>query len=264
MATWASLTLCNFADVQLRIKGLPYASKNGTFLSASVDEKQGVVKDLMGDMILSWLKKSYPNQVQDWITMLVDIYSNARKRISSEYEATGINSIVQFPGSELQPFDLENYLQLGQGVKPKTFFKQAAPVSGSNGDFKGIADNGAFYVDTLNEELYINLATSDTTVTWTLFETDNLIDFILNPEKLNRPAVTGIIWQLLEEGTLKLKGEGNFAGPSELMDKSIPRYQKMFQDHMDLALSLIKIDSSGDGLISNFEKRIGQSSNFIF
>ncbi len=209
--------------------------------------------------LLLRFQKSYPNTAKDFLSLQALRLQEYRGMRSSLLNAAGVSELSI---DWLLDSTSANIGVPALGTSSTLYYITADdPVNGTSGTYAGTAENGAFLVKEPVEALYINRGTKSSP-TWVQWSTTSLIDYILNPT------------ELLECGYLRtifyMKGYGTIIDISNFSERlrDMPTAQKLsLQEAMEaenLALSIIQVDPSADGLLSDQEVRATTNRRYFF
>lgn len=242
---WVSISLCTAVDVATEVKGVPYFG-DIVERSALVETKIQLVKRLIHDVLIERFPRLFPSTVAQVSQYAQFVYDSTMERLQSLARQTDSQTLEPTFGQiQAMPYFLNEF---SSALPPQVFY--------FNGDvtndlFTGSARNGAFLCEMRQSDVYVNHGTIDAPI-WTLFDTNALIDRITNPSVMLDAAVAGTIWLLLEDASLGFTAVQDSA--SDLIETAIPRRKKLFDERLERAIGLLRIDMSGDGLISEFER----------
>lgn len=257
MATWANTTLCTLSQVQDRLAtlGVMLPSENATNQSNLYDDKYTVAKRWIASRLKVKFKKSYSGTPSQWRTQLTYRYDEQIQKFSwANHRDNGITPNIGYGYG--YSFGDGNWYELGllgtnSLVSPITFYNSGVPTNGTSGAYANIALNGDFLVNTnRNGYLYINRGTSASPL-WERFLTDDLINYVLNPTELLDAAISAVIYAIAVDRAIP-RDMNTFADLDALRLIKEDCRIKWFED-MAVAETLIQIDESGDGIVSNYE-----------
>jgi hypothetical protein len=249
---FSSLALCEPRDVYSRVNrdGLgQLVSASGQGLDAIVQEQIDLNKDDIRKRLIKLFKDSYPTTVDRWITFSSYAINQTRNRLEQALRSRGLE--------ELLPSDIgtlvndPDFIFNGFLTRPAQFLNHGAPTNGASGTEAGNAANGSILIDTVNWAVYQNKGTLAVPA-WTLWDPKGFVDCILNPTELKTPNVTGTILALYENGSLI--DNGQYSENLKAYEDTKKRLTKKYAEDLELALSILDVDASGDGLLSDFEK----------
>jgi hypothetical protein len=259
--TWADTTLCTVNDVKKEIRDLSLPLQQKATVEADCQEKIDLVKIEIAEALQVDFPRYYSDSVAERIRFAEAQRDQAMERAAKQYEETGDAAIEQPFGFMAFPGNAFSLISLRQFDGPsQTFYTYGPPATGEHA---GVAENGAWLCDMRYSALYVNVGTLTVPV-WELFQPEDCINKILNADVahggvLRRTAVAGTIVAMLEDGAMRNRAVTESA--SEVMEKLIPRWDKRYKERMEKAMPLLKIDVTGDGLISEFERQRTRQNN---
>jgi hypothetical protein len=267
MSTWVNTTLCTVTDVQNRVSDLtlPLQISDPTQLTAAIQNKITLAKDWIKLRLQQHFTEIFPTTVEDAIARNNERVRRMQEQYASSFELTGLDTVV--PTIEYGMFSSDDFNSYYANfitrspARPRTYYLMRAPVSGSSGDFAGQADNGDFLVDMDGSELYLNTGTTDVP-TWNVFVAENMIDYVTNPDVLLHAATSGTIFAALQDGTLR--GNALYNQNMQLLGDATAYWEQLFLKDLKTAVPLVKVDISGDGSLSSYERNASRKTRYIF
>jgi hypothetical protein len=264
VVSWTNTTLASVGDVNAFLTDLsiPLATNKRDELEQFVINKIATVKnDFIRPRLQELFTKVYPDTVDRWIQYAELQLDSERERMAKLYDQSGANYVV-LPGSyavgayltgSYLPFFMDSF---GSGLPPRTYYNYGTPTNGTAGSFAGTAENGSFLVDTRYRQLYINRGTLSSP-TWSAFIAENLIDYLANADVTNgqvlkRSTCAGAIWLCLLDG--EMKNNSNWDQNFELLAEVIKRWKAYYDEWFAQDVTLLKVDISGDGIITEYER----------
>lgn len=252
---WSGLDdkIGTFAKLDKKFKSLGVvlpdkgSGQSALFNDARAEAKGWIRKRL----IIHWLKV-YSKTPQDLYLSALSRYNHRKQMLKLAEDSTKYNGVYSLStGSWYDAFvsDLES---------PLLFLNSGAPTSATKANE---AQNGDWLVNTeRNGWLYINrgtLAVPD----WQRWDVHMLIDYILNPDELDDVGMAGILLSIAKRD----KRPDDIAAYewAEIKSKISGDADEDFEHHLAVAISLIRPDISGDGLLSNFELEQQDNQGFF-
>jgi hypothetical protein len=212
-----------------------------------------VAKAILADRLKPYFKKLYPQTGEQVVTNFYGAYKRHKQQLSYVTGATGSDTITEgslysggkfYSLAEVSSVDSSDF---------DVWFYSGVPNSST---FANSADNGDFLINTADaapvSRLYINRGTT-ATPSWSVWNTDDLIDYIQTPSALTNLYYRIIAWKLYEF----MSNQQNAADGSRL-DYYIRQrdyHYSMIDTELPVAVSNMgSIDISNDGFISDFER----------
>jgi len=120
------------------------------------------------------------------------------------------------------------------------------------------AENGSFCWDTRFQVIYINRGTKEINQ-WELFISEDLVDYITNPQDLQNAFYYGTLYYLFENKATEVVSNNQILN-LQLYSGQEQRYCEKYEERCKRAMSLINMDISNGGLITSFDTKFQRAT----
>jgi hypothetical protein len=264
---FSTIEISPFARIKARFSNmqipLQYFTKNSADLETRViDIRDNVARDIMLQDLQIEFQNRYPNTVAQFVQYVEGALDQRKQRATKQFAATGINSITPPVGYDqiFDPMfdgDLNDYTSAN--ACPQILYGNTAPINGATGTHAGLASNGVFLIDGTHQMVYEQRG-SLASPTWELWDTTALPNYLLNPSVLYLWGASLTVQCCLEDAQFR---DGISADKQEYLDKRLLAIYKTVASDRARALQLLKVDSSLDGSISEFERTAFTNSDWF-
>lgn len=139
---------------------------------------------------------------------------------------------------------------------PGVFVSAAAPVA----EFNGQARNGTFCWDQVNQIIYVNRGTLDANA-WEIFNSQDLVNYIANPEQLHLAFMYGSVYFLFEKRATDATGTNEVLA-LEFYTAQEDRFCKKYEEYIERAFSGLNIDYANNGTINSLGKKLHRTKSW--
>lgn len=263
MATWANTELCKVSDVQGYFRDLSYLLATETSDSTVTNQIQTkidlVKRDVIRPEVLLLARASFPATVTNLKRLGRARYRQWLAHKEADDQIAGKGSLQK--ADDQTGYELW-FNESSSTIKPRVWYSAGTPGVSTNTS----AVNGDFCIDSTNELMYINRATSGAP-DWQRWTADSAHDYIYNPGELKRWACLEVVRLCLVDREFR-----NFATSQD--DVALERMQGkvtgLIYGQLDsygkpvesipgakkTALAMLRFDISDDGVLSDYEDEV--------
>lgn len=218
--------------------------------------------------LIARFKRSYPQTARQMMTYALERFAESQRYLKAMQERLGANDpwgvMNGFPVAQLaqptanMPAPYSTIVgSYWYDLHPKPPFPLSSPpVDGVT--LAGQADNGDFCADMSFEALYINRGTKASPV-WHRFRVGGisntsdhpLIDYINNPEELLDCGYNRVRYYIRDRGMDS--DAGDFISRLDKMPGAAKLALNRASEEEELAFSILEVDESADGILSDYE-----------
>lgn len=200
---WSDLVLCTPSDVAAVVNPIALTSAaNLLEANTKIQEAIETGKDYLRRKSINQLQRAYPNTKKQLLTMQSAQIRDSILEFNAQFRVRGIDALSAVSswnfGNAFSPIWFADWLNGWNGIRPRVFWESGTHDATV---YAGSADQGDFLGNSYTGFIYVNYAPSPN-VEWRVFQPEDLIDYIANPQELKLANVYAAIVQCLENSML--------------------------------------------------------------